>query len=83
MCFPPQRGDGLVRKESRWKLINLVFKHLAIIAESVALSYSINAPAVTPDVAPAIAPSVTPLLSLGLISVVASRGRITSYSEGC
>ena len=62
----------------------------------MALSYSINAPDANPDVAPAIAPAVNPLLSLGLISVVASRGRIrvtvsigdcqarlSSSSEGC
>ena len=60
------------------------------------LSYFINATAVTPAVAPDIAPAVTPLLSLGLLSVVASRGRIrvtvsigdcqarvSSSSEGC
>ena len=47
-----------------------------IVAESVALSYYINATDVTPSVAPAIALAVTPLLLLGLISVVASRGRI-------
>ena len=42
----------------------------------MALSYSINAPAVTPAVAPAIATAVTPLLSIGLILVVSSRDRI-------
>ena len=47
-----------------------------MVAESVALSYSINVTAITPSVAPAIAPAVTPLLLLGLISSVASRGRI-------
>ena len=63
-----------------------------IVAESMALSQSNNAPAVTP----AISPAVTALLSLGLISVIASRGRIkvtvfisdcqarvSSSSEGC
>ena len=35
-----------------------------------------NTPDVTPAVAPAIAPAVTPLLSLGLLTIVASRGRI-------
>ena len=67
-----------------------------IIAKYVALSYSINVTDVTPDVAPAIAPAVTPLMLLGLISFVASRGRIrvtvfisdfqsrvSSFSEGC
>ena len=62
----------------------------------MALSHSINAPAVTPDVAPGIDPAVTPLLSLGLFMVVALRGRIrvtvsigdyqarvSSSSEGC
>ena len=68
------------------------------------ISYSINAPAVTPAVTPAIAPAINPdiapdvipLLSLGLILVVVSRGRIrvtfficdcqarvSSSSEGC
>ena len=51
-----------------------------IVAESVALSYLINAPAITrsiaPDITPAIAPAVTPLLSFGLFRVVDSRGRI-------
>ena len=63
-----------------------------IVAESVALSQSINAPAVTL----AIAPIVTALLTLGLFTVVASRDRIkvtifigdcqarvSSSSEGC
>ena len=67
-----------------------------MVAESVALSYSITATAITPDFAPAIAPAVTSLLSLGLFTVVASRGRIrvtvfisdfqarvSSSSEGC
>ena len=67
-----------------------------MVAESVDLSKSINAPVVTPDVVPATAPAVTPLLSLGLFMVVASRGRIwvtvficdfqarvSSSSEGC
>ena len=62
----------------------------------MALSYSINSPAVTPDVSPDIAPAVTPLLSLGLLTVIASRGiirvtvsigdcqaRVSSSSEGC
>ena len=39
-----------------------------IVAESMALSYSINSPGVTPGVAPAIDPAVTPLLTLGLIA---------------
>ena len=47
-----------------------------IVAESVDLSYSINAPAVTPDVDPNIARAVTPIMSLGLITVVTSRVRI-------
>ena len=34
-----------------------------MVAESVALSYYINAPSVTPGVVPDIAPAVTPLLS--------------------
>ena len=58
----------------------------------MALSQFINAPAVTP----AIAPIVTALLTLGLFTVVASRGkikvtvfigdwqvRVSSSSEGC
>ena len=62
----------------------------------MALSYSINTPAVTPAVAPDIALAVTTLMSLGLISVVASRGiirvtvsigdcqvHVSSSSEGC
>ena len=62
----------------------------------MALSQSINTPAVTPAVAPAIIPTVNQLLLLGLILVVASRGRInvtvfigdcqarvSSSSEGC
>ena len=47
-----------------------------IVAESVALSYSIIVTDVTPAVANNIALAVTPLLLLGLILVVASRGRI-------
>ena len=43
-----------------------------IVAESMALSQSINTPAVTP----AIAPIVIALLSLGLFTVVASRSRM-------
>ena len=43
-----------------------------IVAESVALSQSIKASAVTP----VIAPIFTPLLSLGLILVVATIGRM-------
>ena len=67
-----------------------------IVAESVALSQSTNAPDVTTAIIPAVTPAATPLLSLGLISVVASRGRIrvmvfigegqarvSSSSEGC
>ena len=47
-----------------------------IVADSVALSYSINATSGTLDVAPSIAPAVNPLPSLGLISVIALRCRI-------
>ena len=47
-----------------------------IVADSMALSQSINVPDFTPAVAPAIAPTVTPLLLLGLFTAVASRGRI-------
>ena len=66
------------------------------MAESVAISYSINDIAISAADTPAIATVVTPLLSLGLISVVASRGKIRlkvsigdfqepvfSSSEGC
>ena len=42
----------------------------------MSLTFSINAPDVTPDVDPAIALAVTPLLSLGLFTVVSSRGII-------
>ena len=62
----------------------------------MALAYSLNATDVAPSAAPDIAPAVTPLLLLGLILVVASRGRIRvtvsisdcqvhvfSLSEGC
>ena len=37
---------------------------------------AISAPDVTTAITPAVTPADTPLLSLGLISVVASRGRI-------
>ena len=63
-----------------------------IVADSVALSQSINAPTVTPD----IASIIIALPTLGLFAVVASRGRIkvtvfigdcqarvSSSSEGC
>ena len=66
-----------------------------IVAESVPLSYAINAINISDAISPAIAPAVTPLLSLGFISVVTLRGRIrvmvsigdcqarvSSYSEG-
>ena len=42
----------------------------------MALSYFINTIAVTNAIAPAISLGVTPLLSFGLFTVVASRGRI-------
>ena len=58
----------------------------------MAISQSINTPVVTPD----IAPIVTALLTIGLFTVFASRGRIkvtvfigdcqahvSSYAEGC
>ena len=67
-----------------------------IVAESVSLTYFINAPDVTPAVAPDIALAVTPLLSLGLFTVVSSRGiirvrvsigdcqaHVSSLLEGC
>ena len=67
-----------------------------IVAESVAISYSFNAPSVTRDIAPAIAHAFTPQLLLGFFTVVSSRGRIrvtvfigdcpvhvSSSSEGC
>ena len=50
--------------------------HGSIVAESMALSQSTNAPDFTTAIIPVVTPAATPLLSLGLISFVASRGRI-------
>ena len=46
------------------------------VSSPPSLHYCSAAADITPAIAPDIAPAVTPLLSLGLLTVVASRGRI-------